>query len=213
MNRDKDLSRIQTDIRKPEAPRSEPNPKTDGPETGFGGDKIKMALLGAALVAGSAIGFLFTGTSGGDSMTFSERDRVQREFLVASQQPLVLGEVSKDQVPEKVAELGLAPQDAQKLLADVNDGKSRMLILGLVDFASEDGDIVSVSSSGLTVEVPLFKGINVVAIPVAGSGPAQITVTGVYDGGGGITVSGSGPNGQLPLPVMLVGESVSFNVQ
>lgn len=213
MNRDKDLSRIQTDIRKPEVAPSDPNPKTDSPKTGFGGDKIKMALLGAALVAGSAIGFLFTGTSGGDSMTFSERDRVQREFLVASQQPLVLGEVSKDQVPEKVAELGLAPQDAQKLLADVNDGKSRMLILGLVDFASEDGDIVSVSSSGLNVEVSLFKGINVVAIPVAGSGPAQITVTGVHDGGGGITVSGSGPNGQLPLPVMLVGESVSFTVQ
>lgn len=184
-----------------------PEPTSDGSFR-----KLAVALAAAAVIGlGALFGVGFVGS--GDNVSADDLARIEREFAVASQTPLMLGEVSKDQVPQKVSELGLAGPDAQRMVEDIQSGKSRMLLLGLVDYAAEDGDIVSVSSGGLAVEVALFKGVNMVAIPVAGSGPAEVTVTGVYDGGGGITISGSGPNGQLPLPAMTVGQSVSFSVQ
>lgn len=200
-----------SDMKRQAVEKAEPKPQIEVKNQGSG--KVMAGImLAAALAVGSLGGVFLTGGSG-DSLSLAEQERISREFAAASQAPLLLGEVSKDQVPEKVAELGLPTVEAERLIQDIGTGKSRMLLLGLVDYASEDGDIVRITSGGLSVEVSLFKGVNMVAIPVAGDGPAEITVTGVYDGGGGITISGSGPNGQLPLPLMSVGQSVSFTVQ
>lgn len=105
------------------------------------------------------------------------------------------------------------PVQAEMLKANVTSGKSRLLMLGLTDFAVEDGDVVQVAGGGLTLQVPIYNGTNFVVIPAPAEGAVDVTVTGVADGGGGITINGFGPNGVLPLPTMAVGQSVSFQVQ
>ena len=49
------------------------------------------------------------------------------------------------------------------------------------------------------------------AIPVAD--PAQVTMTGLHDGAGGITVAVMSGSDRVPLPRMRVGQTVSIPVK
>jgi len=62
----------------------------------------------------------------------------------------------------------------------------RLVWVDFWDFASQDGDVIEVSSAGYSVQVNLLNTPNRIAVPVDMS--YVIYVNGVVDGGGGITL-------------------------
>lgn len=80
----------------------------------------------------------------------------------------------------------------------------------LWDFASQDGDVVTVSSAGYTVDVPLLKSPTRIAIPINSS--RTIELTGNTDGGGGITLALMSGSFQTSLPVLRVGETINLSI-
>ncbi|WP_290702866.1 hypothetical protein [Amphritea sp.] len=69
----------------------------------------------------------------------------------------------------------------------LEETKTELVWIKLWDFASQDGDIVEIESAGYRVQVLLKKEPAVIAVPVRKGG--QVTMKGVSDGGGGITVA------------------------
>lgn len=88
--------------------------------------------------------------------------------------------------------------------------------LGLVelilwDTDAPDGDVVQVTSAGYSREVLLAKTPVVIYVPGTGAGTIQIT--GVRDGGGGITLGVKGESVSLLMPIMSVGQTLAVPVQ
>lgn len=78
--------------------------------------------------------------------------------------------------------------------------------LSVWDFASQDGDIIHISSAGYEIDVPLLKGVTRIAVPVDASSTAKIT--GATDGGGGITLGIMSDASPVSFPVIGVGQSL-----
>ncbi len=94
-----------------------------------------------------------------------------------------------------------APAQGRSKL-DVN--QTVLAWLSVWDFASQDGDIIHISSAGYEIDVPLLQSVTRIAVPVDASSTAKII--GATDGGGGITLgimSGASP---VSFPVIGVGQ-------
>lgn len=183
------------------------------PGSGYGG-KLIAGLGAAVVVLGVAFGMMGGGGAtpkASDSLTPQQIDgRAQQFAAMKAAGPLLLAPVPQEQVEKAIVSLKLPPEQEKAIRRDFADGEIRFVTIGLFDDASEDGDVVALSAGGMQVEVPLMHGMNFTVIPAPAKGPLNVTVTGVYDGGGGITVSGVGSQGQIPLPHMAVGQSHTF---
>ena len=78
--------------------------------------------------------------------------------------------------------------------------------LSVWDFATQDGDIIHISSAGYEIDVPLLKGITRIAVPVDASSTAK--VTGTTDGGGGITLGIMSEASPVSFPVIGIGQTL-----
>jgi hypothetical protein len=85
-------------------------------------------------------------------------------------------------------------------------GKQRLGWIVLVDSVVDDGDTVAVDADGLVQQVVLTKRWTPVAVPLGYSG--AIGITGVRDGGGGITVALATRSGVKNLRWLLPGERI-----
>jgi hypothetical protein len=81
---------------------------------------------------------------------------------------------------------------------------TRLAYVTVWDSQTEDGDQVTLSSAGYELPVRLAKVPQTFAVPVDAS--ATIKVTGLYDGGGGITLGIKSGTGAVMLPVMVPGQ-------
>lgn len=107
----------------------------------------------------------------------------------------------------------LAKQLAQNSVASAVQAQELPIKLAWVelwDFASEDGDIVKISSAGYSVDVPIAKAPQRFAVPVDGS--LMLTIVGIRDGGGGITLGIHSDAEPLLLPVLSVGQSLNIPI-
>lgn len=108
--------------------------------------------------------------------------------------------------------LGLEEEKAEALMRQAEGGLVSLGWITLWDNYAEDGDVVEVSANGLTRTVPILHAPVTIVVPYSVTA-AQITLTGVRDGGGGITVAAKTSGGDAPLPPLRVGESRSLRLK
>ena len=80
----------------------------------------------------------------------------------------------------------------------------------LWDFAAVDGDVVSVTSAGYSVTIPLQGMPSRIPVPLDSTG--TITIIGIRDGGGGVTLGVQSGASAMSLPVLKVGQTLSLPV-
>ena len=199
-----------------------------GPEAGTTprrnglGDMIKPALwgLGCAVLIAAAVAIW--GGSGGtaaapigaamlggtDSMPAG---KVQARAAAFAQ----LGGVVLPSVPPN--EMGMAlqsiteyqPKQIASITQDIKAGRAELVYLTLWDDQAVDGDALSLTSGGVTVQLTLTGQPQTVALPVAGS----VWITGTHDGGGGITAAVQTATGPAFFPVLAVGQTLEVPVR
>jgi hypothetical protein len=86
----------------------------------------------------------------------------------------------------------------------------RLAWITLWDTDAQDGDTVRVDSSGFSTTVRLSNTPITFAVPVPEQG--VINITGVYDGGGGITIGALSGAQRVALPIMSVGQVLGVPV-
>jgi hypothetical protein len=126
------------------------------------------------------------------------------------------------QAAQRISAVALAHQDSGKttpvlgpnarLVTAIRDGSSQFFHLRLFDCCDEDGDIVDISMNGEHfARVPLTHEGTVLSIPLT-PGTTVLTLRGVRDGGGGITVSFQSSQGDYFSQPMDVGEECQVGV-
>jgi hypothetical protein len=99
-----------------------------------------------------------------------------------------------------------------RLVTAIRDGSSQFFHLRLFDCCDEDGDIVDLSVNGERLaRVPLTHEGTVLSIPLT-PGTTVLTLRGIRDGGGGITVSFQSSQGDYFSQPMDVGEECQVGV-
>lgn len=104
------------------------------------------------------------------------------------------------------------PSDKKpEVIANLTAGKNQLTEITVWDDVAEDGDVVSLSSAGIRQEIPILHQPTKVFLPLVSGQP--VILTGVKDGGGGITVAIGNGNTPLANPVLQEGESLSIPVK
>ena len=191
------------------------------------------------LVATLGVGWLgthFLLPSEADVVSQAEIDK--RGLLLRGIAPMTLTVVSPANVDKAILSMDLAPakqQELKRALGSAPGYTTSMPVLGpaskrptvaaqtapeasplklveliLWDTHAPDGDVVVVASGGYTREVVLAKQPLTVFVPVAPG--AAISITGVHDGGGGITLGVRGASQELLMPIMSEGQTILLPV-
>lgn len=181
------------------------------------GPLIKGAVLaGLAIIASS---FFFLGGGVDQEIPVAENEANIQAFSavgVVKLQPVKPNEMSNalqslSLPPDSMHELSQniaqpTTQDVQEPEKWQEPSKLRMAWVEVWDFARVDGDVVSVSSAGFSTQVLLGRSPTRVAVPVSGDG--VITIAGVKDGGGGITLGIRSGGGTVSLPLLMEGQNL-----
>lgn len=176
-----------------------------------------MLVAGIALVAGMGFGMgHFWGAPSVDVVTDQARKELVQDYL--SMKPVQLKLVSQAELDQALADMPLPPAELVALkqaLEAPQQGSAttddvRLAWVDLWDSVQEDGDIVSLRSAGYQVDVPLQHAKVRVAVPVNGN--KAIEITGITDGGGGITLGLMTDLGAVMLPVLSPGQPISVPV-
>lgn len=104
----------------------------------------------------------------------------------------------------------LDPVERQRLMKD----ELQLYKVELRDSEEEDFDVVMYDVDGHTIgHADLRKATREILVPVTRGRAAALTFTGVFDGGGGITLEAITQQGQTLVGVLGVGERVTINVR
>ncbi len=114
-------------------------------------------------------------------------------------------------LPEKeraafFASPGMSAAQKTALWAEVERGDKKLAVITLWDNFDEDGDAVSVAGDGVTINVPLTHVTTRIYIPYKPGG--NLAITGLRDGGGGVTAAIETLAGAVPLPILTVGQTI-----
>lgn len=198
----------------------EPAPQSPVPRAGFKERRkasgLAMVLASLAVIGGVGFGMThFWGDAPGDSISDARRQELTQNFLKASS--VQLERVAIADIDKALASMNLKPEQARILKQELEkhatqpaDQTTQLAWLDIWDFASQDGDVVHVSAAGYEMDVPIMNAKTRVAVPVDAS--KAVLVTGVVDGGGGITLGLKTGTGELLLPVLAPGESLTVPV-
>lgn len=170
---------------------------------------VAAAMLAAAVVA------YFTFAGGGDPV--SQQQKQQRmagyQTLIASGTGFPVRLVGAQELDKAFASMpDTIPNEArEKMRQEVNQGRLQLAWVTIWDTQVEDGDVVRFeSSASIPVEVMALKTKTTLAIPYPSDG--QIIVTGVKDGGGGITVALESGRSSIDWPTMAPGDKLKLPV-
>ncbi len=159
---------------------------------------LSMKILGAGV------------PSGGDTLT-GEQERARTaawsQALTNSGAGFALPQVQAASLRSAIASMGLPAAAAVSLERDVQAGAAGLAFLSLRDDYAEDGDVVTVQAGGYMATVSLLNAPTRLPIPVPPGG-TMVTITGVHDGGGGITVEVQGAK----IPPLRIGQTVTVPV-
>ena len=174
---------------------------------------ISMLIAGALVIAGSGFAMSRLKPLPVDDVSAQDQKKLEREFIQLRNVRLVKVEASdEDAVLDTMRLDPSTRQRLKQILERRTPGSQTSLAkVSLWDFAAEDGDVVSLSSAGYTVTVPLFNKPVEFAVPV--DAIRQIQITGLQDGGGGITIAVRHGNGTITMPVLQEGQSLSIPVE
>lgn len=110
---------------------------------------------------------------------------------------------------DKITNSDMSETDRVRLLEVlVENPHARVAELILWDDVAEDGDVVTVSSLDMSQRVALMHAHKTIYVPVVNGKP--VVITGVRDGGGGITLGFAASGSNALAPVTREGESVEI---
>ena len=167
-------------------------------------------VLGAAIAVAGGLG-LHPFISGSTDTGLSSQEIAARATQFAAAGPIDVLLVPDAEVDHAIEGMALPPADASRLKHDLNTGASKLVYITLWDDVAVDGDVVRLSSNGLSIDVPLAHQPVRVAIPAPPQG--VVNLTGVRDGGGGITVAVLSGSAQVPLPSLQPGQKIGIPVR
>lgn len=155
----------------------------------------------------------FLGPAQSDNITNTQRAELVNQFTRI--RSVAIEQVRIDDLDQVLDGMRLDPASRRALKENLEKpataGESiAMAKIVLWDSMTQDGDIVRVASAGYSIDVPLLKLQTVVMIPVDSSRTIQLT--GVTDGGGGITVGIQNGDGNISLPVLGNGQVLNLPV-
>lgn len=195
----------------PKPPRG---PSGDG--TGGKPSTSWRALAAVGAVAAIAVAGYFAFFSGPAVDSVSQADSQSRasayQGLLASP-GFALDLVAPGDVDKAIASMpkGVTEQQRDQVRSDVNQGRVKLAWLTVWDTQAEDGDIVRLqSSASFPIEVMALNAKTTIAIPYPADG--KVLVTGVRDGGGGITVALQSGSALIDWPTMAPGDTLNLPV-
>ena len=169
-------------------------------------ETICAAVVAFVTVAGT-LGRLYW--SAGDPALDPAAQSARREAFRRAGQ-LMLPAVQPGDLVEALQTMQLATQPPGVRQA-VEDSRQQLAWLTVWDDMDEDGDTVEIVSDGFARTVRLTNAPMRFAVPVPERG--LIDVRGIYDGGGGITMSLMTTTGKVAMPIMDVGQVIGVPVQ
>lgn len=185
--------------------------------------KLSVFIAGALLVSGLGFGLTaLWGPSTTDRLSDAKKSQLVAEF--SKLKAVSVEQVASQDLNKALEAMQLAPDQRQKLEAALSvntPGATGSIVakstdtpvlvwISLWDFAAPDGDIIHISSAGYKLDVTLQNNQTRIAVPVDRSN--SVTITGVHDGGGGITLGVQSGTNPIALPVLGVGQSFSLPV-
>jgi hypothetical protein len=194
--------------------------------------KFKFYLIAATLIAGMGFGMTtLWNPASSDNISDARKSELIYEF---SKLKSIDAERVLDQDTDKALDTMNLPPDQKQLLKTallspsakttlptIDEKSSQKMTplqadsTGLVwvslwDFASPDGDVVHVSSAGYEMDISLQKLQNKIAIPIDAT--RTVKLTGVHDGGGGITLGIESGSTSVFMPVLKEGQLLTLPV-
>jgi hypothetical protein len=186
-------------------------------------DRFGIGAIAALMLVIAGIG-AFTGPSfwaGVESDQATEQQVRERARKFADMGALTLRLVAPGERDGALAAMNLPEGDKARLAELVGahssptanaqaKGALRLAWLTLWDTDAQDGDQVRIDSSGFSTVVTLANAPLTFAVPVPDGG--VVNITGVRDGGGGITVGAMSGVSRVALPIMSVGQVLGVPV-
>ncbi len=169
----------------------------------------RAKAVAAAVVAVAVAATVFPAT---DDLTPAQDQARIDAYQAAIPLPLPLVNLA-DPAERQAAlrSLGLAPAETRTLEHNLQAATERLVWLTVFDDCREDGDVVAIHSRRYHREIPMVHAPTQIAVPVSADEGA-ISLTGVFDGGGGITVA-IRLNGQMvPVPRLRPGQTISIPI-
>lgn len=173
-----------------------------------------MAALAIAAALGIAAFFSLDGSPVVDQMTETEaQDRASAYQTLNAGPGLPLAYVAPEDIDQAIADMppAVTPEQRQQLRTEIKQGRTKLAWLSLWDTHAEDGDIVRFeSSTSFPIDVTAINAKTTIAIPYPADG--KVIVTGVHDGGGGITIALESGATQIAWPSMAPGDQLKLPV-
>lgn len=203
-------------VKGPSDPSSEDTnaPAGSGQARGAGLSWKPLAGIAAAIAIGAAAFFSFSSAPAVDQVGAAEEQQraAAYEALLASP-GLALTYVAPDEVEDAIADMppSVTTEQREALRSDINQGRIRLAWVTLWDTMVEDGDVLRFeSSSSIPIEITALNAKTTFAIPFPSDG--NVIVTGVRDGGGGITIALESGATQIAWPTMEPGDQLRLPV-
>ena len=112
---------------------------------------------------------------------------------------------------QAIASMELEPEQQLVLENSVKNGDIKMAWIQAWDNYAEDGDVLKFESQNYKITTTLMNKPVVFALPLA-PGMNYVKVTGIHDGGGGITASVMTSSGATSVPVIDEGMSYTLPI-
>ena len=176
---------------------------------------IFVVALAVAAAMGVGAFFGFQGDSadaGADQVSTQESQTLQTQYAaMLASGGIEVDMVGADEVDQAIASMPVSDEQRAEVHEKVQSGQMRLAWLTLWDTHAQDGDILRFESdAALPVEVMALNAPTTLAIPFPASG--TVKVTGVVDGGGGITIALKSGATQIAWPTMQPGDTLNLPV-
>lgn len=173
--------------------------------------KTIFAIAALAFIVG--LGGVMTGLldpTPSDNLSEPTKTRLANEFPAAL--PIKLTAVAAHETGTALHSMALPPGKRNLLMQTLSNAPSKNSLawVELWDFAAQDGDVVHISSAGFELDYPIQNTPARIAIPIDAT--ARVTITGVHDGGGGITLGIKSASNDVSLPVIQPGEILNIPI-
>lgn len=194
-------------------PQLQSPPPADGPPpsphvVGYG---VLALVMGALLLGGvtfNRAGDAAPSGGHGDRVDEAQRAAIEANFIAytARLEPQPVTDAAE--LARLLNDAGLSQDELGTLMTQLRSGDLQLGRIMLWDNFDEDGDIVQVTTEGFSLTVPLSHAPQPFYVPFRKGGTIQLT--GVRDGGGGITAAIETSSGMVPLPLMAPGQMLAI---